>query len=155
MLVFAWNTKRTVLTIDKRIKNLKIILLNHKIVTVAFLLIVTCCMLEQSIIVLYCIVLYSDWWKLRLMSHHRRKRLNHAIWSTAFHSKNFCKILPSSQYFLHLVKLNSYQYKLLKLVVEAKFYVQVLKLTVSSAVRRSCLIALWRFLICRSCGVWC
>ena len=28
--------------------------------------------------------------------------------------KNFCKILPCAQYFLHLVKLNSYENKLLK-----------------------------------------
>ena len=50
----------------------------------------------------------------------KKKRLNHASWSTAFHSKNFCKILSYSQNFQHLVKLNPYQYKLLK-VFEAKF----------------------------------
>ena len=37
-----------------------------------------------------------------------------------YFKKNFCMILPSSQYFLHLVKLNSYQYKLLKEVFKAK-----------------------------------
>ena len=69
---------------------------------------------------LYAFLSISDRWKLRLVFPGRRKGLNHAIWSTASHSKNFCKTLPSPQYFLHLVKLNTYQYKLLKEVFESK-----------------------------------